>query len=96
MPKSGLFGGLKLILRTLNLWTSQLERQNQLIEAQNRYLERISRYLCPEIPEAVEEPDVFYADEELEATDEFREVVKLHGGDIEAAAEAWTRGTPIP
>lgn len=68
-PSLLVFLGIARYLRRMEF---QLKRQNEL-------LEKLILHLEPKAPEATEEPDLLYADDELDAIEEMREELRLRG-----------------
>jgi len=60
-----------------------LRRQEGLLRAQNKLLEKLLLHLEPKAPEPLEDPDLLYADEELEAIEEMKEELRLRGYKID-------------
>lgn len=60
------------VARTLRKMESGLKKQNEL-------LERLILHLEPKAPEALEQPDLLYSDDELDAIEEMREELRLRG-----------------
>ena len=68
-PSLLVFLGIARYLRKMEF---QLKKQNEL-------LEKLLLYLEPEATKPLEEPDLFYADDELDAIEEMREDLRLRG-----------------
>jgi len=54
-----------------------------LLREQNELLKKLQLYLEPKAPEPTEEPDLLYADDELDAIEEMKEELKLRGYKID-------------
>jgi len=60
------------IARTLRKLERHLSKQNETLEA-------LRSYLIPPVPAPNEEPDLLYADEEEDARDEMKELMRQYG-----------------
>lgn len=68
-PSLLVFLGIARYLRRMEF---QLKKQNEL-------LEKLLLHLEPEAPKPLEEPDLLYADDELDAIEEMKEELRLRG-----------------